>query len=56
MCLNIKHPLNLISWNGKDPKYDLRDWDSGHKKMGKSITLSVEGLKKLKGILNNMVL
>lgn len=46
--------LNLISWNDKEHKYDLRDWDSEHKKMGKGITLSVEELKKLREILNNM--
>lgn len=46
--------LNLISWNGKDAKYDLRDWDSEHKKMGKGVTLSVEELKKLKEILNGL--
>ena len=46
--------LNLISWNGKEAKYDLRDWDSEHKKMGKGVTLSVEELKKLKEILNGL--
>ncbi|WP_298836706.1 YdbC family protein [Clostridium sp.] len=46
--------LNLISWNGKEAKYDIRDWDSEHKKMGKGITLSIEDLKKLKDILNSM--
>ncbi|HHX62473.1 MAG TPA: hypothetical protein GX707_17445 [Epulopiscium sp.] len=46
--------LNMISWNDREPKYDLRDWDSKHEKMGKGITLSAEELKKLKEILNNM--
>lgn len=46
--------LNLISWNGKDAKYDLRDWSPEHEKMGKGVTLSVEELKKLKEILNGM--
>ncbi|MNE95772.1 hypothetical protein D3C80_1939070 [compost metagenome] len=46
--------LNLISWNGKEAKYDLRDWAPGHEKMGKGITLSVEEVKKLKEILNNI--
>lgn len=46
--------LNLISWNGKEAKYDIRDWDLEHKKMGKGITLSVEELKKLKELLNDM--
>lgn len=46
--------LNLISWNGKDAKYDLRDWAPEHEKMGKGVTLSIEELKKLKELLNSM--
>lgn len=46
--------LNLISWNGKDAKFDLRDWAPGHEKMGKGITLSSDELKNLKELLNNM--
>lgn len=37
--------LNLISWNDREPKYDLRDWSPDHEKMGKGITLSLEELK-----------
>lgn len=48
--------LNLISWNGKDAKYDLRDWAPDHEKMGKGITLSRDELIKLKEILNNIEL
>lgn len=43
--------LNLISWNGKEAKYDLRDWAPEHEKMGKGITLTNEELKKLRDIL-----
>lgn len=46
--------LNLVSWNEKEPKYDLRDWDREHKKMGKGITLSVEELKALREIVNKI--
>lgn len=46
--------LNLISWNGKEAKYDLRDWAPEHEKMGKGITLSKDELKKLRDILNNI--
>ncbi|MBN2260621.1 MAG: YdbC family protein [Clostridiales bacterium] len=46
--------LNLISWNDRDAKYDIRDWSPDHEKMGKGITLSKEELEKLKEILNNM--
>lgn len=43
--------LNLISWNGREPKYDLREWSPEHDKMGKGVTLSKEELDVLKGIL-----
>lgn len=48
--------LNLISWNGKAPKYDLRDWAPEHEKMGKGITLTAEELKALRDLLNRMEL
>ena len=48
--------LNLISWNGREPKYDIRDWDSEHEKMGKGVTLTEEELKKLKNLLDGMEL
>lgn len=46
--------LNLVSWNDKAPKYDLRDWAPEHEKMGKGITLTAEELKKLRDLLNEM--
>ncbi|QUH18951.1 YdbC family protein [Alkaliphilus sp. B6464] len=46
--------LNLISWNNREPKYDIREWDPEHVKMGKGVTLSKEELKKLRDILNGM--
>jgi hypothetical protein len=45
--------LNLISWNDREPKYDLRDWSADHSKMGKGVTLSKEELLALKELLNN---
>ncbi len=48
--------LNLISWNGRQAKYDLRDWAPEHEKMGKGITMDKEELKKLRDILNEMEL
>ncbi len=51
-----KKELNLISWNDKEAKYDIRDWDSEHKKMGKGVTLNIDELKALKEILNGMEL
>ncbi len=43
--------LNKISWNGADPKYDIRDWSPDREKMGKGITLTEEELKALKGLI-----
>ncbi len=46
--------INLISWNDREPKYDLREWDPEHEKMGKGLTLNAEEIKKLRDILNNL--
>lgn len=46
--------LNLVSWNNGNPKFDIRDWDAEHEKMGKGITLNNEELRELKRILNEM--
>ena len=47
--------LNLISWNGGAPKYDIRDWAPEHEKMGKGVTLSEEEAKKLYVLLREVV-
>ena len=44
--------LNLVSWNDGEPKYDLRDWNENHDKMGKGITLTRDELDKLKETLD----
>ncbi|WP_339228974.1 PC4/YdbC family ssDNA-binding protein [Oceanobacillus sp. FSL K6-2867] len=46
--------LNVISWNGRPPKYDLRDWAPGKEKMGKGVTLTKEELVQLKEALGNL--
>jgi len=48
--------LNLISWNDRDPKYDIREWSADREKMGKGVTLSKEELLALKALLNSMEL
>ncbi|MCI8546459.1 MAG: hypothetical protein HFJ44_04415 [Clostridia bacterium] len=45
--------LNLVSWNEREPKFDLRDWNEEHDKMGKGITLTKEEVEKLKEALNS---
>lgn len=49
-----KRELNIVSWNGRDPKFDIRDWSPDYEKMGKGITLSNEEINQLRGILDQM--
>lgn len=46
--------LNLVSWNGKVAKYDIRDWSNDHKNLSKGITLTKEEMIKLKEILKEL--
>jgi hypothetical protein len=48
--------LNLISWNDREAKYDIRDWSPDREKMGKGVTLSREELLALKELLNSIEL
>ncbi|TRM10723.1 hypothetical protein FH966_02760 [Lentibacillus cibarius] len=43
--------LNIVSWNDREPKYDLRDWSPDKEKMGKGITMTEEELENLKKLL-----
>ena len=48
--------MNLVSWNGREPKYDIRDWAPDGSKMGKGISLTHDELSILKGILDELEL
>lgn len=48
--------LNLVSWNDRDPKYDIREWSPDGQTMGKGVTLTGEELRVLRDILNQMEL
>ncbi len=43
--------LNEVSWNERDAKYDIRDWDPDHEKMSKGVTLTEAEAKKLMSVL-----
>lgn len=49
--------INLISWNGKEPKYDIRSFPPNREKCGKGITLNADEaaalLKALQKELNS---
>ncbi|MFJ7738350.1 YdbC family protein [Lysinibacillus sp. NPDC097287] len=49
-----KKELNLISWNGREPKYDLREWSEDHTKMGKGVTFTLAELQILNESLNKL--
>lgn len=39
--------LNKVSWNGREPVYDLRGWNEDHTKMTKGITLTNDEFQEL---------
>ena len=39
--------FNVVSWNGKPGKFDIREWSEDHKKMSKGITLTDREAKML---------
>lgn len=46
--------LNMVSWNERPAKYDLREWSPDHSRMGKGITLTEEDIESLKDLLNDV--
>lgn len=48
-----KKEFNLISWNDKEAKYDIREWSPDGSKMGKGVTLSKEEVIALKELLKD---
>ena len=49
-----KKELNLVSWNDREPKYDIREWAPERERMGKGVTLSEEEILILKKLLEEM--
>lgn len=46
--------VNLVSWNGGEAKYDIREWDPEHVKMSRGVTLNEEQVTALRDILNSL--
>ena len=46
--------INLVSWNGAEPKYDIRNWHPGREKCGKGITLTEEEARALMDALKEV--
>jgi len=49
-----KKELNVVSWYGREAKYDLRNWSKEEGKGNKGLTLTNEELKNLREVLNNI--
>ncbi len=43
--------LNLVSWNDREPKFDIREWSPEHARMGKGVTLSKEEMQMILDIM-----
>lgn len=48
--------LTQVAWNGREPKYDIREWSPDYTKMGKGVTFTAGELKVLRDALNKMQL
>lgn len=46
--------LNMVSWNEREAKYDIREWDESHEKMGKGVTFTEEEIENLKEALKEL--
>lgn len=47
--------LNLVSWNDREPKYDIREWSPDHTRMGKGVTLTNEEFEMLRAIITGEI-
>ncbi|WP_300410500.1 PC4/YdbC family ssDNA-binding protein [Lagierella sp.] len=43
--------LNLVSWQEREPKYDIREWNPDHTRMSKGLTFSKDELNILLELL-----
>ena len=43
--------INIVSWNGGQPKIDIRDWSSDHRRMSRGITMTEEQAMKMAAAL-----
>jgi len=46
--------LNMVSWNDRPAKYDIRDWSEDYSQMSKGLTFTKEEMTSLKKLLNSL--
>ena len=44
--------VNMVSWNDREPKIDIRAWNEDHSRMGRGLTLTAEEEEMLCMILH----
>ena len=49
-----KKELNLVSWNDREPKFDIREWSPDHTRMNKGLTLTEDEIVEIKAILDEL--
>lgn len=47
--------LNYISWDDREPVYDIRTWNEDHTKMGKGVTITAGEMKQLQELIKDKV-
>ena len=47
--------LNLVGWNGREAKLDIRPWDPSHRLMGKGLTFTREEALRLRDALTSFL-
>ena len=45
--------LNLVSWNGAAPKYDIREWSPDHAHMSRGVTLHEKEMRTILDLIRN---
>ena len=46
-----RRELNMVSWNGQSPRYDIRDWDQTHERMSKGVVLTAKEMAAVKAAI-----
>ena len=46
--------FNMVSWNGRDPKYDIREWSPDRVKLSKGVSFTKEEIMKLREMLREL--
>ncbi len=46
--------LNFISWENREPVYDIRTWNSDHTEYGQGVTMTIAQMTVLKKLLDKI--